>query len=404
MSTSSSIFGFEMIAPRFLLIFMAVSSLLAGCFFAVTLIVDPYGVSPIHLSMEHLNRFRPQRIDIDRLIKPYEVWRYQPKTIFMGSSRIQQGFDPSVMNRTRFAPAYNASIPASSISLNASYLQQYFDLDHNIETVIVELFFYPFLETHGSTFVEQQPSSRRTIVDFLYDTASLFISTNTLSATFQTLAYNLTMNAPIYEILPGGNFYYPPGHNSKGTFDGFPFGIWQLHAARPDLRLDESAYHAFHEIIELCRLHGVELIFVLTPNHVYDDYYIDAIGAWPVFEQWLRRISSEADILSFSQHNEWTYEPVKLHMTYWNDPYHFTGEMGAWIQSSLAGVTLDGPPINFKKRITQSGVHEYVTDHQEAVHRWMKDQSDFIERFAKERRKWELSKHGQMDDRKRETK
>ncbi len=82
---------------------------------AFTLLIDPYGVSPVHATIQGVNALKPKRLDIDRLIKPYEVWRYQPKTVFLGTSRIHQSIDPSVLDGTRFAPAYNASIPASSL-------------------------------------------------------------------------------------------------------------------------------------------------------------------------------------------------------------------------------------------------------------------------------------------------
>ena len=52
--------------------------------------IDPYGVSPVRITWEGVNALKPKRLDIDRLIKPYEVWRYQPRTVFLGTSRIHQ--------------------------------------------------------------------------------------------------------------------------------------------------------------------------------------------------------------------------------------------------------------------------------------------------------------------------
>ena len=78
--------------------------------------IDPYGVSPARFSLPGINALKPKRLDIDRLIKPYEVWRYQPRTIFLGTSRAHQSLDPSVLDGTRFAPAYNASMPAGSLA------------------------------------------------------------------------------------------------------------------------------------------------------------------------------------------------------------------------------------------------------------------------------------------------
>ena len=141
---------------RFFGSFASASVLLVGLFFAFTFIIDPYGVSPISTTHEHVNRFKPARVDIDRLIKPLEVWKYQPKAIFLGSSRVQQGFDPSVMTGSRFAPAYNASIPASTVALTVSNLKTYFALDRQLKTVVFELFLYPFIKAKSSAFIDRQ--------------------------------------------------------------------------------------------------------------------------------------------------------------------------------------------------------------------------------------------------------
>ena len=82
--------------------------------------VDPYGVSPIRVGVHGINEIKPKRLDIDRLVKPYEVWRYQPRTIFLGTSRAHQSLDPAVLDGTRFAPAYNASMPAASMEITAA--------------------------------------------------------------------------------------------------------------------------------------------------------------------------------------------------------------------------------------------------------------------------------------------
>src|SRR5438477_78164 len=74
----------------------------------------------------------------------------QPRTVFMGTSRIQQAFDPALLDGTRFAPAYNGAIPASTLAQNEAHLEHYFDLDPNLKHVFFELFFWQFitLETY----------------------------------------------------------------------------------------------------------------------------------------------------------------------------------------------------------------------------------------------------------------
>lgn len=342
-------------------------------FFGLTFLVDPYGVSPLRLGIPRINEFKPKRVDIDRIIKPYEVWRYQPRTIFLGTSRIHQSIDPAVLDGTRFAPAYNASIPASSLGLNISHLRQYIELDPNLRTVVVELFLYNFLG-------QGQEHPPKDFMEYLRNTANLFFSADALWASVQTLGYNLVSKRPAYEIKPGGYFYYPPGHNAKGPFDGYPAGIWKLHETRKDgMRLHQPAFDAVREIIELCRQHNLELIFVLTPNHAYDDYYIDMIGGWPTIKEWLSRLAMEpATILSFSQPNEWVYEQVTEKMRYWYDPYHFTLEMGAGILKSIAGISMTELPDNFVRRLTPRNINDHISERINAVRTWESANSEFV--------------------------
>jgi len=369
--------------------FVLLSTVLLGIFFVFILVADPYGVSPLSIRLDHFNRLKPARVDIDRLIKPLEVWRFQPKTIFLGSSRVQQGFDPSVMIGSRFAPAYNASIPASTVALTVANLKTYIALDRQLKTVIFELFLYPYIKAKSSAFIDRE---KRSEFNFLENAVMLFASWDAVKASGETLFYNLVRNAPVYEIKPGGYFYYPPGHSAKGPFDGFAAGIWKLQDTRPDMQLDPHALQSLREIVDICRKNDLELIFLLTPNHAYDDFYIDSVGAWDLMKEWLYRVTVLAGVYSFSQPNAWVDEPVSSHMTYWNDPYHFTLDMGRQIQLALTEDRRDDAPDNFFVSLTTDAVAAHIEQRREAVQRWARGQKEFVDRFEQERRKWIVSK------------
>jgi hypothetical protein len=346
-------------------------------------VIDPYGVSPIRVTLAGVNEIKPKRLDIDRLIKPYEVWRYQPRTVFVGTSRVHQSIDPSALDGTKFAPAYNASIPAGSLSMNISHLQQYLELDHRLHTVMVELFIYNFLG-------QPQDRAPKTWSDFAGSLITLLASANTLWDSISTLTHNTLNGRPTYEIKRLGYFYYPPGHNAKGPFDGFPAGIWSIHSqSGGTLKLYEPAFDTFRDLIALARAHDIEMVFLATPNHAYFDYYIDAIGAWDVVETWLTRLSAQAPVISFSQPNAWVYEPVRESMDYWNDPFHFSLNMGRGMQATLAGESVAGLPEDFMVRLTPEMVPAHIEARRQAVRRWAQDNPTFVARFEEERRKWQ---------------
>lgn len=362
--------------PRFLPALGFGVLLWVSLFLGFTLLVDPYGVSPLHVSAAGLNKYKPRRVDIDRLLKPYEVWRYQPKTVFLGTSRTHQSMDPAVLDGTRFAPAYNASIPASSLGLNVSHLQEYLELDPQLRTVVVELFLYNFLG-------QKQDHVPASFGDFLRSSLTLFASADTLWSAIQTLGYNVLRKRPAFEVRPGGYYFHPPGHDSGKPFAGFAAEIWKLHATRTKgLKLYEPAFASLQAIVDLCRRRNVELIFVLTPNHAYDDYYIDAVGAWGRVEEWLERLSRlGVPVYSFSQPNAWVYEPVSDRMRYWYDPYHFTLEMGRGILSILANRPEEGLPDDFALRLLPENVSTQIENRRLAIRDWAQSHPNFVAAF-----------------------
>src|SRR5262245_34938842 len=167
MSAPSSTTSSDLIVPGYLRSLATSVLLLLGLFLTFTWIVDPYGVSPLRLSLPEVNVLKPKRLDIDRLIKPIEVWRDQPRTIFLGTSRIHQSIDPAVLDGTDFAPAYNASIPASTVNENANHLERFLALDQHLRVVFVELFIHHFV---------YPPAPDQPFQPLIANAASLFLS------------------------------------------------------------------------------------------------------------------------------------------------------------------------------------------------------------------------------------
>lgn len=152
-------------------------------FTAFIAFLDPYGLwnTP---KIERINAHKPARANLDRQIKPLEVLRDQPRTIFLGTLRAQQGFDPAVLDRTEYAPAYNASIPSGTIMENEVLLNHYFEIDPSIKHVVMEVFLYQMI-------LGQNSDERRSIWDLTNNLMPLFFSVGALEKPLMTLWVNL---------------------------------------------------------------------------------------------------------------------------------------------------------------------------------------------------------------------
>jgi len=347
-------------------------ALLAALFIAV---VDPYGVSFIRVSIPHFNAVKSKRVDIDRYLKPYEVWRYQPKTVFIGTSRVNESLDPSVLDGTEYAPAYNAAIPASKIQENVRNLEAYFALDPNIKHVFVELFFYNFTTT--------QPESSPPL-SFREAAIALNFSADALRDSFETIYFN-SRNRPL-----------PPRTSPDGRWlpaalfvPGSPFGaqpytddIMKTHSGLPDMPLQGPAIAALDRIVELCRENGATVHLLILPIYPWDDYRLLSLGYWPELQDWLRKMSRYPNVLSFQQYNALLEEPANsARMHWWYDPIHAGANFGRVILQAIKGEQNPDMPANLMEPVTPSTVESVIAERTAGLMAWTKQHPDFVATF-----------------------
>lgn len=336
-------------------------------------LVDPYGISPFKLAVPGFNEIKPARLDIDRQLKPIEVWMKQPKTVFLGTSRIHESMDPAVLDGTAMAPAYNAAIPASVYAENLAHLELYFQLAPGIENVILEAFPYQLI-------VPQHDVPARRISTTLGDAASMTFSWSAIDASLKTLSANRRPEDAGAWVAPGG--YWIPAARFEGSFtkEDFIRNILEGHLARGDMPLEPSAFKALQEIIDLCDRKGAKLTILLTPNYPWDDYRLLSLGYWSWLEDVYRQLSSFPYVVSAAQYNDMIEEPSGLNMKWWYDPIHFNRNFGAVLLKALSGQPVDVPD-DFLVALTPENAAALVAQRRAAAEAWAAGHREFVEAF-----------------------
>lgn len=348
------------------------------------LLADPYNVSPVQIEISRFNRYTPASVDVDRHTKPLMVWLTKPKTVFLGTSRIHQSIDPAELDDTVYAPAYNGSIPASDLGLNRSHLEYYRMLDPQLQNVFAEIFIYNFLG--------QVPTlTERNFIDLIKDCVSLFASADAFRSSFQTVIHNIVRGSSVLQVNRRGFLEYTPDHAAGATFAGFPKSIWSLHEgmakASPGNRLAlyPPAFEVLRDLVRIAKAQGNELHFILTPMHSYLMYYFYVSGEFDLLYLWLEQMTQIAPVISFSQPNEITYEEVRSYMRYWNDPLHFSINVGRMMQASLIGRPLPETPANFMFLLTPDNIKNYLETQRAAILAWAQEHPDFVAEMKKAR-------------------
>lgn len=349
-------------------------ALWCGLFFGFIALADPYGVSPLRIHRHRLNEFKPARVDIDRLLKPYEVWRYQPRTVFLGTSRVHQGLDPAVLDGTPLVPAYNASIPASTLSENAAHLEQFFELDPNLKIIFVELFFSNFI-------VSNKEAPRLNQLDFARNAVALHASATALFDVVRTVQTNIWARYEGAQVTARGNWLSPEKPYSLGSFTDYVDAIMSAHKRLVDLKLEPSAFVSLDRIVAACRAHGATLHLVIAPHHPYDDYRWLSLGYWSLLEEWYRKVAGYPVVISFAQFNTPLEEPITERMKYWYDPIHFSKKTGGLMLQSSLGRWDSDIPDNMLKKLNAANVEFAIADRKAGLEGWMRRNPAFVDRF-----------------------
>jgi hypothetical protein len=373
-SARSSTFSSEGVAPGYpVRLLLGALGWTLGALGLVWL-VDPYGIAPIRLSLPDFNEVKLARLDIYRQLKPIEVWLKQPRTVFLGTSRIQEGMDPAVLNGTDYAPVYNASIPASQLSQNLRHLELYFRIAPGIEHVVLEGFLYSFIYGQGP---EPEWDFRELATIWM----SLNFSASAIHAAVRTVIANQPGRALPPYVAEGGNWVPPEHFNSNFAQDAYINTIVAAHRdVISNMVIQPTALEALEAIIALCEKHSASLTIALTPNYPWDDYRLWSLGYWPLVEEWYRTMARYPGVVSFAQYDERSIEPAGPGMTWWYDPLHFSPAYGALILKSISGQP-DAPGDGFAVPVTIDTVDALLAARTRGIEDWAAANPDFVEAF-----------------------
>jgi hypothetical protein len=373
---------------------MGASSVTAAVLVAgFNLLVDPLGISPIRIAIAGFNEWKPLREDYDRIVKPYDVRRTHPKTIFIGSSRIKQTIDPKLLAGTEFAPAYNAGINGSADyeELN-SYLQYYISADKQLRHVFIEAF--------ASAMFSVEPRSRRGtplkpmmqlgLKEYVADFGSVFFSVNGLNSSIRSAWLNRRSGRDHWVLPAGGSGEdgFAPVALSTTHFSVRNVFNFVLHkTVFRSNRLDPRFAVAAEAMIADCRKHGVECRFFLSPLHADVLYALYHLNLWPEVEKLKRTLAALAPTYDFTRYNDLIDERTGP-VVYWPEAFHFAPALGKLMTEAMTGVRTANMPENFGVMLDPSNIDaslaawraerdSWIARHPGAVQRMQKAQANF---------------------------
>ena len=355
---------------RFLRAWFAALLVLALCVAALNFAIDPYDVfgSP---RVAGVNALKPRARDHSMLTKAYQIERFRPATVLLGSSRIHIGVDASgPVWPAAMQPVYNYAIPGSyHTNLMLSTLRQAAAVG-TVSRVVI------FLEFQNFFLPESPPGpmgedDRRLLRDPAGNPNPMrtrqhlddgFLSLLTMGALTDSVGTILAQHAGLtLDIQPDGASTDADFVNAARTD-----GMASLFAQKLAFEAGRAPILAralrnwtgplpnlgkLVEVMAFCRHHGITLTFAISPTHAAAlEFYFQA-GLGPRFDQFRTELADlvaregggAVKLWDFGDYSPYTTEPVppasdrKVQTTWFWEPSHFKKPLGHIMIRRLTG-------------------------------------------------------------------
>lgn len=370
---------------RFTYIFLtaALSPLLAIGFFNG--IVDPYGIFN-RPKINDFNQIKPKQLTKTRMFKSSEIIRKKPKTILLGSSRVDFGLDPTHPDLLNPQSSYNLGILGGNIYELRRYLDHAIANQPNLQEVILGIDFFMFNEHFNKTNridvrLGKTHLTKQDILDVIF-------SVDAIEATLETLSVNQAYsNLVVYsdrgmrnQKMIANSIQKSLNFMPKKTIFSQNIKEYLYDKNRyKDYQKSSKLLSKFQSIIELCKQNKIKLNIFISPIHASQLETIKIAGLWPEFEKWKREVVTITPLWDFSGYNSITSEPISESMKNFLDSAHYSKEVGDLILSRILDYGTETVPDDFGVLLTPDNIEAHLEKIRGDRELWVKNNPEAVQ-------------------------
>jgi hypothetical protein len=369
-------------ATRYLSIVFLVWIMASVALVTFTGVIDSLGISPIRVTIKQLNELKPLRQNQDRQVKPYEGWRLQPRTIFLGSSRAKQSIDPKLLENTQYAPAYNSGLDgAMDFGEFRDFVEHFLRVDRNLRTIFIEIFPTALIGT------PIKPAFGFGVERYANDFVSVFMSWNGVRYALRTIVYNTassvdaTSKAITLSVTSARDGFEPVVAGTHHfSIKNIPNAILYLKIFGQPPNIDSKVFTDAAEIIRMCKSYSVDCRFFISPLHADVLLAMKHLGIWPQLEALKSGLARLAPTYDFARFNELMDERIGP-VVYWPEAFHYSPALGALTVKAMTGQRTKDMPDNFGRLLDSGNIESEIIASRHELDEWARNHKSFILRL-----------------------
>jgi hypothetical protein len=326
-------------------------------------VVNPYSIFAVP-NITGFNAVKSRADQRGPMVKAHALESVQPRTLILGNSRAEIGFDPDNPAWPDEAkPVYNAALPGTGLGTSLTYLR-HAAASGRLRHVVLGIDFLDFRVDSAARVQRPEPKPLLTPMDRLRDSVDALFSVDTALHAFATVraqreAYPTSLTSlgfnPLreYVALARDEGYYALfRQRNEENARNFLRGPKAIFAAGTRT---SSNFETLKALLWLASEKRIKLDLVIYPYHSEMLVLFQRTGLWPLFVEWKRELTSlvSTEIMHYpgSAITLWDFSaptplttdaiPVKNDLSfavrwYW-EAGHFKKELGDRVLARLLG-------------------------------------------------------------------
>jgi hypothetical protein len=367
---------------------------LAALTAAATILIDPYYLFGTP-RIAGFNWYKPAAYNRGVAAKVALLERMHPRTLLVGNSRIEVGFDPqSLAWPAAMRPVFDGGLGGSVLGISAKVIEDA-AADPTLHYVMVGVDFLDFMsvDAHapppGPVDAGPDADRMRVLPDLspnpvawrarIEDRLGATLTLGAVTDSFNTLldqwhAYPATLTPQGFNPLEEYKIYVKL-HGFRDLFDQkqVQYSAWFARYPHPDFAhpYRTDSFRALREIIQVAQRRNLDLTLIIYPYHAWVLDLLLRDGLWTSFENWKRALvevvatldpAHRVRIVDFSGFNTYSTEHVpaagdtKTIVQYYWEPGHFRPSLG----NAMIRRLYDGDAGSFGQTLTPATVDQVI--------------------------------------------
>ena len=398
-----------MLPARFTIVCLLLITTFLASAAVFNFIVDPYSI----FGMPRRAGFNAQKPNADShtgMVKTYQLERVSPRTVLIGSSKVDIGLDPDHPAWPQSArPVYNYGVPGSGV-LGAFHQLQRAAEAGQLRTAIIglelEAFLDPRVAPGNSAMQPDGDRASQRLIDSIRATLTLRALFDSIDTVLEQRRPNLgdvnehglTNDGPLDRVARADGYYDLFARKNAEIISKTERAARAL-ADTPPWDIADLEY--VRAIMGYCRERNIRLYFFIHPHHANLLEIIDRTGLWDRFEFWkiaLARLVEEYRLQAgsppivlwdFASYDGYTTEAIPARgdrnsaMKWFWEPSHYKKALGDIMLSRMLGES----EANFGAELTSFSIDRRLAGIREARRAYREANPGEVEQIAEMARK-----------------